>query len=262
MPRMIFTPGEEALAADMQEVADATVAGFDSAAQRGAQWPVPFDGALSYTADDGYVAQYDATAVEWIKMFRIGQIGQMQVNALEVAYPTSTQYLTAPSTLGPPDRHAHSRTVGHNFSDPLQYGTASVNEAGLLVFTRITGYPDATTFTAIRSKFQVLCPNLNFTGQAGGLELIGSTGSFWGWLVYGSDRLQPEMYLTNDAQTPGKADLFVKGNVYADNVAALAARIDQLEATLAAMGAPLTAQTTPPPPTFTVPPDVEEPHQD
>ena len=62
MPRQVFTAGEILTAAEMNDLADATVMVFDDSAARGSAIPTPSEGMVTYLKDTNQVQAYDGSA--------------------------------------------------------------------------------------------------------------------------------------------------------------------------------------------------------
>ena len=256
MPRYIIVEGQEALAEVVQGIVDATTARFDTAAQRDTTWPAPYEHAISILLDTGQVDQYVAGA--WVELYRpLDTYDRLQVAHLEVAYPTSSQRLTDDENpIAPRSAHAHSRVIGADLFDAEDYGYLSVSPRGFTVKAQPgTGQPSVDIVTMFRSELLWEADDLAFTGTNAGVEVIGvagQPGQFY-FLFYSDDRQAPEMALTNQNQTGGKADLYVEGDVFADNIAALEARIFQLETLLAAQGVDIVPTSATAPASLNVP---------
>jgi hypothetical protein len=74
MPRQVFTAGEILTAAEMNDLADATVMVFDDSAARGSAIPTPSEGMVTYLKDEDKLFQYDGS-----NFVAVSQPGILQV---------------------------------------------------------------------------------------------------------------------------------------------------------------------------------------
>lgn len=264
MPRIIFTPGEEALAADMQVMSDATVARFDSEAQRDVQWPVPYDGALSYLSDTDQLDLYRTDGEgggAWHRVLSVAQDGAVDVANHYDETEADTLFLrrghqpiggTTPLNYhgsiknGISPENAEDGGVVSCYANAVAVGALAAGTSSLPKFDAIyvqTG-PGATG-----SRMQ--------TDTEGDGPVVGAYGDASSRFAYIADGGIEVLRATR--QPGGRGNVKVTGTLVADNVPAnLGERLAAIEARMGLAPAstdPLAEPVAPPPQPPKVAPD-------
>ena len=252
MPRVVFIPGEEALAADIQLMSDATVARFDSEAQRDAAWPVPFDGALCWIEATATLEQYrvtaDATGGEWYWLLQVDNEGVVAVRnhvdeagvnlryqSMAFQYPGPGDYRgDKPAGTKAEVGNATTGNLGQfrvqQFVEGSQLGKVVIAAAGNTTYLRPAN-ADADGVNGVfgwnlqgRAATNDDLPTVYYQDNIGGMTAT--------WIV-----------MSEDISNAGRAQLRCYGKVYADNVPPnLLERLAAVETRLGIEVAPLAAE--------------------
>jgi len=223
MPRILFTPGDEALAADMQVMSDATVARFDSAAQRQVQWPVPYDGALSYLSDTDQLDLYRNDGLgggAWHRVLSVAQNGAVDVADHLNETETDTRYLRRLARVyPPPGDFAGSRPTGT---------VAEVTTASGVGGFRVNQYADGDStgrgVITVAGDRTSIAPGDMLNNPTGHFFAVDYTDTAAGGRPAMSFNLRINnvaaayAWVCEDIANAGRAKLQVLGKIQADNV--------------------------------------------